>query len=204
MPPNGKPRRRFEASSAPTTLTEITRRYYATAIALARAMGLPLSEQFIRDYRESISACFIESGRAGVRLLPTVPLPPLVITAPVIVTNGPVSQIANTSVDQTDALMGPITPDPEMPMVTHSNGVVPPPALTASSLPTSIPEGLQLPGGGALIVDLRPAQLSLLVGKVGLRSMTDKSLEPLHVALLRERARRFEAGKRAEGNGDGT
>ena len=42
----------------------------------------------------------------------------------------------------------------------------------------------------------------LLVGKVGLRSMVDKTLEPLHVALLAERARRFEGGKRPEANGD--
>ena len=71
------PRRRPEAPSAPTTLTEITRRYYACAVALAKAMGLPLTETFLREHRESISTCFIEAGRAGVRLPPAVQFPPL-------------------------------------------------------------------------------------------------------------------------------
>ena len=62
------PRRRPEApDGAPTTLHEITRRYYATAVQLAQAMGLPLSEQLIQDHRESISCCYIEAGRSGVR-----------------------------------------------------------------------------------------------------------------------------------------
>jgi hypothetical protein len=55
-----------------------------------------------------------------------------------------------------------------------------------------------------LIVDLRPPQLSLLIGKVGLRAMADQRLEPLHVALLAERARRLANGQKptpAEGNG---
>ena len=44
------PRRRPEAPTvAPTTLTEIARRYYACAVALAKAMGLPMSETFLRD-----------------------------------------------------------------------------------------------------------------------------------------------------------
>jgi hypothetical protein len=57
-----------------------------------------------------------------------------------------------------------------------------------------------------LISDLRPPQLSLLIGKVGLKALADKGLEPLHVALLAERARRFDQGRtptRAEGNGHG-
>jgi hypothetical protein len=65
---------------------------------------------------------------------------------------------------------------------------------------------LQLPCADAVIVDLRPPQLSLLIGKVGLRALADKSLEPLHVALLAERARRFEQGRkptRVEGDGHG-
>jgi hypothetical protein len=41
----------------------------------------------------------------------------------------------------------------------------------------------------------------MLCGKVGLKAMADKTLEPLHVALLRERARRFAQGQRAEANG---
>ena len=72
-------------------------------------------------------------------------------------------------------------------------------------LPISIPAGVQLPCAEALIVDLRPPQLSLLIGKVGLRALADKSLEPLHMALLAERARRFAQGRKPtpEANGDG-
>jgi hypothetical protein len=77
------------------------------------------------------------------------------------------------------------------------------PATGDAPLPTSIPAGLQLPCPEALIADLRPAQLALLIGKVGLRAMGDKSLEPLHVALLAERARRFAAGQRAEAHANG-
>jgi hypothetical protein len=232
MDRNGRPRRRVEAPSAPTTLTEITRRYYATAVALAKAMGVPMSETFLQAHRESISCCFIEAGKAGVRLPPAVQLPPLVVEASVVSTHGPVHvREPMGSLTQPGDTISTMTPDPVVPMVTNSNGMVtnsnsmvtnsnsmvtnsnsmvtnsngdaPPPPLTAAALPTSIPAGLQLPCAEALIVDLRPAQLALLVGKVGLRSMADKSLEPLHVALLAERARRFEAGKRAEANGDG-
>jgi hypothetical protein len=80
-----------------------------------------------------------------------------------------------------------------------------PPPLTMADLPTRIPAGLQLPCAEALIADLRPAQLALLCGKVGLKALADPSLEPLRVALLQERARRFEGGKRspAEANGHG-
>jgi hypothetical protein len=78
MPRHGTPRRRPDAPGfAPTTITEITRRYYACAVALARAMGVPMTETFLRQHRESISCCFIEAGRAGVRIPPAVPLPPL-------------------------------------------------------------------------------------------------------------------------------
>jgi hypothetical protein len=59
------PRRRPEAPSAPTSLHEITRRYYACAVALAKAFGVPCTETFIKEHRESISCCYIESGRAG-------------------------------------------------------------------------------------------------------------------------------------------
>jgi hypothetical protein len=44
---------------------------------LSKAMGVPMSETFMREHRESISCCFIEAGRAGVRLPPAVQLPPL-------------------------------------------------------------------------------------------------------------------------------
>ena len=197
MTKSGTPRRRPEAPSAPTSLHEITRRYYACAVALAKAMGVPMSETFLREHRESISCCFIEAGRAGVRLPPAVQLPPL--TAPSAdAANGP------PVVAQQDR--PPVDPSTNGSVPEHGTGVPSPTTSpTAGGLPTSIPAGLQLPCAEALIVDLRPAQLALLCGKVGLRALADKSLEPLHVALLAERARRFEGGQKPtpEANGHG-
>jgi hypothetical protein len=184
------PRRRPEAPSAPTTLHEITRRYYACAIALAKAMGVPLSETFIREHRESISCCFIEAGRAGVRLPSGVQLPPL--TAPPVEAPAEAGEIMCSG--RPSAPEAPTTGDTALSVIT-----------TVAELPTRIPAGLQLPCAEALITDLRPPQLSLLIGKVGLRALAEKSLEPLHVALLAERARRFEGGKKPtpEANGHG-
>jgi hypothetical protein len=84
-----------------------------------------------------------------------------------------------------------------------ANGDTPPRSViaTVADLPTRIPADVQLPCGGALIADLRPPQLSLLIGKVGLRAMAEKSLEPLHVALLRERAARLANGRKTNGEG---
>jgi hypothetical protein len=86
-----------------------------------------------------------------------------------------------------------------VPVAADATAVAPPNG--AAALPTSIPAGLQLPCAEALIVDLRPPQLSLLIGKVGLKALADKSLEPLHVALLAERARRVEQGRKAPREG---
>jgi hypothetical protein len=164
-------------------LTEIARRYYACAIALAKAMGLPMSETFLREHRESISCCFIEAGRAGVRLPPAVQLPPL--SEPTVEAPAEAGEI----------MCRGMPPAPE----DSTNGDTPP--LTAADLPTRIPAGLQLPCADAWIVDLRPPQLSLLIGKVGLKALADKSLEPLHVALLAERAGRLDRGRKTTGEG---
>jgi hypothetical protein len=85
--------------------------------------------------------------------------------------------------------------------VASTNGQAPPPPLTAADLPTHIPAGL--PCAGQAIDGLKPAALHMLCGKVGLKAMADTSLEPLHVALLAERARRFEAGQRPEASANG-
>jgi hypothetical protein len=204
MERNSRPRRRPEAPPvAPTTLHEITRRYYACAVALAKAMGVPMSETFLREHRESISCCFIEAGRAGVRLPAGVTLPPLVADARVASANGqpvePVSQLVASPVN------GDV-PDIPPPMdLAPSNGHAPTPPViaTAADLPTRIPAGLQLPCAEALLSDLRLPQLALLIGKVGLRALADTSLEPLHVALLAERARRMAQGQRAEADANG-
>jgi hypothetical protein len=79
-----------------------------------------------------------------------------------------------------------------------TNGQAP---LTATDLPTHIPAGL--PCAGQAIITVKPAALHMLCGKVGLRALTDKALEPLHVALLAERARRFAAGTRPEASANG-
>src|SRR5918992_5617622 len=49
----------------------------------------------------------------------------------------------------------------------HSDAPAPPPITVADELPNNIPAGLQMPCAEALITDLRPPQLSLLIGKVG-------------------------------------
>jgi hypothetical protein len=170
----------------PTSITEIARRYHAAAVALAQTLGLSLAE-VLTQHRESVTAIFIECGRCDLRLPAGVPLPH-VADAPVRV---PTAQPSNGR-DHA----GPVTD--VVTIVTAPNGDTSSPTVvpTDSGLPTSIPAGLQLPCAEALIADLRPPQLSLLIGKVGLRALADKSLEPLHVALLAERARRFEQGRK--------
>jgi hypothetical protein len=65
-------------------------------------------------------------------------------------------------------------------------------------LPTQIPTDQQLPCGGALIGDLTPAQLHMLVGKVGLRHLSDPTVAPLLQALEHERATRLTNGQRPQ------
>jgi hypothetical protein len=185
MERNGKPRRRPEAPSAPTTLTEITRRYYACAVALARAMGVPMTETFMREHRESISCCFIEAGRAGVRLPPAVPLPPL---------SGP---IVEAPPDQAPAAAGELrcsgmSPAPEAP----TNGHTP---------PLVVPKDAGLPCGGVPIVDLKPAQLAMLISKVAaLVHDQGERWIGLLASLQSERSRRLERGRKTvTTNGEG-
>jgi hypothetical protein len=171
------PRRRPEGSTyAPTTLHEITRRYYATAVALAKAMGLPFSEEFMRQHRESISTCFIEAGRAGVRLPPAVQLPPLAqanghTEAPV---TEPVREREGTSMASTNGQPAPGTVAP---------------------IPVTIPKGW--PSGGVAIADLKPSSLAMLLGKVG-QLMHTKDRDAwvgLLAALQAERGKRMAQGR---------
>jgi hypothetical protein len=284
------PRRRLEAPEAPTTLHEITRRYYATALALAKAMGLPLTEQFILQHRESISTCFIESSRAGIRLAGTVQLPPLtegahVADAPVATNNTQRNVTPNVS-DQRGSFApnvldksgnrAPVTPNvsdktatfapnvsdedahvahniaqssptdvtgdannvahnvaqssptdvtgdanvahhatqsspngqPEFsgalpknsstgqpePEVPDCTGLVPP--------PDRVPTDAGLPCKGQLIVDLRPASLSMLINKVkALAEAQGGQWEVLLTALTMERERRLANGATQRANG---
>jgi hypothetical protein len=173
---------------APTSITECARRYHAAAAALATSFGLPLTAAFVQAYHSAISSVYIEAGRAGVRLPSGVQLPPL--TAPPVEAPAEAGEIMCSGMPS--APEAPTTGDTALSVIT-----------TVAELPTRIPAGLQLPCAEALISDLRPPQLSLLIGKVGLRALAEKSLEPLHVALLAERARRFAQGQRAEANGRG-
>jgi hypothetical protein len=152
MPRTWTRKRPDAPTGEPATLTEITRRDYACAVALAKAMGLPMSEDFLRQHRESISCCFIEAGRAGVRLPPAVPLPPL--TAP---DQAPASEAADRTKGDPEAgeiLCTGMPPAPEAP---PTNGHTP---------PLAIPTDGSLPCGGVVIADLKPAQLAMLIGKV--------------------------------------
>ena len=63
MDRNGRPRRRPEAPSAPTTLTEIARRYYACAVALAKAMGLPMTEDFCASIAKASRAALSKPAK---------------------------------------------------------------------------------------------------------------------------------------------
>ena len=198
------PRRRTEAPSAPTSLHEITRRYYACAVALAKAMGLPLTETFLREHRESISCCFIEAGRACVRLDPAVPLPPLTLAHEPLITvmssdGQPVEPGSPLKSDlSANGDTPPVPPDPPeageiicgMPagpaLEPTSNGHTP---------PTVVPKDAGLPCGGVLIGDLKPAQLAMLVSKVAtLVHAEGERWIGLLSALQIERGRRLENG----------
>jgi hypothetical protein len=164
-------RPRPEAPSfAPPTITEITRRYYACALALAKAMGLPLSAAFVKEHRESISCCFIEAGRAGVRLPATVTLPPL---------------------------STPATPEPA-PAPVEVKAPAETPALNGDApVSMAIPVDAGLPCAGQGIEGLRPAQLSLLLGKVArLAEAQGGRWTTLLEALQRERMARLAQGQR--------
>jgi hypothetical protein len=178
------PRRRPDApSGAPTTLHEITRRYYATAITLAKAMGLPMSEQFIHEYRESIACCFIAADRAGVRLPPAVQLPPLSEPS------------ADATTGQAPEASGAMSSQLDM----HGSGMPPAPEATSNghTPPVAIPADTDLPCRGQLLVDLKPASLSMLIGKLkGLAEAQGGRWVVLLQALQAERASRLARGKR--------
>jgi hypothetical protein len=156
----------------PTTIHEICRRYVATAATLAKVMGLPLTEAFIKEHRESIACCFIESGRAGVRLRASVTLPPLATA------DGQMKSIDSNGQEGTDVSTIVETP----------NG---------HTIPTCIPADGDLPCRGQEIAALTPAQLAMLLSKVA-RRVQDGADDwvPLLHALQAERGKRLEAGRR--------
>jgi hypothetical protein len=213
MERNGRPRRRPEAPSAPpTTITELARRYHSCAVALSRSLGIPMSETFVLEFHNAISSIFIAADRAGVRLPPAVQLPPLAEAPVAERLRREAETRANAGIhgggEGAGSAESPVNPGSEETLLNASqdkNGDPPPLSVITrvADLPTRIPAGLQLPCAEALITDLRPPQLSLLIGKVGLKALADPALQGLHVALLAERARRFESGQRSEANGHG-
>jgi hypothetical protein len=177
---NGRPRRRPDAPSVPTTITELARRYHSCAVALSRALGIPMSETFVLQFHNAISSIFIASDRAGVRLASGVQLPPLGGLA-------------------ADATHGQALEPEEGP---PSNGY----GATAPRL-VAIPTDAGLPCAGQVIPALKPAQLAMLISKTArlLHDEGERWVALLH-ALESERNARVERGRKAtrspEANGD--
>jgi hypothetical protein len=153
-------------------------------------MGLPLSEQFMKDHRESISTCFIEAGKAGVRLPSGVQLPPL--SAPDVPTNG---QAPGSSTTEDVAL----APQDRPPADPSANGAMPANGIANGTVvpsPTTIPTGW--PSGGVAIVDLKPVQLAMLISKTAalLHGEERDRWVPLLSALQAERGKRMAQGRK--------
>jgi hypothetical protein len=162
-------------------------------------MGLPLSEDFLRQHRESISTCFIESSRAGVRLPPAVPLPPLAQVNEPLKSDlsddrqvgktlpEPVQEVSNGNTPKAGEIICTMTQDPDLETAT-TNGHAP---------PMVIPKDAGLPCGGVVIADLKPAQLAMLVSKTAaLVHAEGEAWIGLLGALQVERARRLEKGRK--------
>jgi hypothetical protein len=157
----------------PTTIHEICRRYVATATTLAKVMGVPLTEAFMQEHHQAIACCFIESGRAGVRLRASVTLPPVAGEA-----NGKTESIDANGQQGNDVSA----------IAEHGNGHAP---------PTTIPADGDLPCAGQEITALKPAQLAMLLAKVA-RLVQDHQDDwvPLLHALQAERQARVAKGQR--------
>jgi hypothetical protein len=176
-------------------------------------MGVPLSETFLREHRESISCCFIEAGRAGVRLPAGVQLPPLqMATGDNQMATGDHHLATGDNGDVPDFAPPPngdtvlsredrSAPDPS------ANGAVPADG-TIVPRPTTIPTDSVLPCAGQCIADLKPAALAMLISKTAqLVRVQGVRWVPLLHALQAERAGRLDRGRKKplapEANGDG-
>lgn len=165
----------------PTTITEAARRFHAVAWALAQSLGVPLAE-VLRDYSAAVSTVYIEVSKCEVRLPAGVQLPPL---APA---NG-----------QGEAPEAAPEAGGELSSNADENPAVgrPPeaPAPDEAPAPVAIPQGL--PCAGSLIVDLKPAQLSLLLGKLAhLAEAKQGAWAVLLTALRNERQTRLANGRK--------
>jgi hypothetical protein len=191
MAPNGRPRRRFEAPPAPTSLTECARRYHGAALALARTFGVPLTADFVRDYHPAISTIYIEAGRAQIRLPPTVQLPPL----------APAGNPAPEPEPDRDPLPPGEGEAPDGAVSDLSEAVeadVPDfaPPTDQAPAPLTIPTGF--PSAVVRITDLKPGVLPMLIAKTAaLVHAEGEAWVPLLGALQSERATRLERGRKA-------
>src|SRR5882724_5417337 len=196
-------------SVEPTTITELARRYHSCAVALAKSLGLPMSEAFLRDHRESVSSIFIAADRAGVRLPSGVQLPPLedpkrnhgssvpVTTVPPAHGHDPAGPVTDGVTTVTTPNGHPVVLPQESPPVDPStNGTVAANATVVAS-PTVIPSDAGVPCGGVAIVALKPAELAMLVSKVA-RLVSDGAAQwvPLLAALQAERGARLDRGRK--------
>ena len=164
---------------------------------MSKAFGVPCTTTFIKEHRESISCCYIEAGRAGVRLAPTVALPPLAgapdAPVPEAVATPPETGPAEAPPDPPEAgeIICGMTPDPALEPST------PTPTTNGHAPPLVVPTDAGLPCGRVAIVALKPAQLAMLIGKVA-RLVHDQGEAwiGLLAALQGERARRLERGRK--------
>jgi hypothetical protein len=164
--------KRWNASPAPqpTTITECARRYHAAALALAQTLGLSLQET-LTQHRESVTAIFIETSRCELRLAPHVALPPLA------------GEPSDAAPEAAESFSGTAPENPGGP--------------PEVPLPAAVPADAGLPCGGVLLVDLKPAQLSLLIGKLAHLSQAKGGAWPaLLTALQAGRQRRVAAGRK--------
>jgi hypothetical protein len=183
----------------PTSITEIARRYHGAAVALAQTLGLSLQE-VLTAHRESVTAIFIECGRCDLRLPAAVKLPPLV--PPTDPETGAIECTGLPPAPEVPPSNGHVTTVQDFRATAEDHPVTE--NVTAVTNPTTIPTDAGLPCGGALIVDLTPPQLHMLVSKVGFRMLAEPTYAPLLAALQSERAKRLERGRtHAQPHGEG-
>ncbi|HEX9872534.1 MAG TPA: hypothetical protein VGC99_28840 [Candidatus Tectomicrobia bacterium] len=170
MPRSWKPSAAPHPRQPPDTISGIARRYHACAVAFASTLGIPLAEA-LQAYHGPVTAIFIETSRAELRLPATVTLPPL--------TGG------NASATRPPPSPGrPEESDRAHEVVTNGDG-----------RPTTIPLTGGLPCGGLAIETLKPGQLAMLLSKTAsLVHAQGDTFVPLLAALQREKARRLEPG----------
>jgi hypothetical protein len=185
----------------PETISGIARRYHACAVAFATTLGIPLAEA-LQAYHGPVTAIFIETSHAELRLPASVQLPVLMPTPPnraiaeaIGVDESTVRHDVRAAQNyaphhQREAPVGDVhEPAAENSAPAHEAEAM------GEPLPVVVPEGL--PCSGTLLVDLRPPQLSLLLGKVAALAATKQGAwSVLLTALQAERQARLAKGRK--------